>query len=445
MAFFKIVTPFLESCTVDIILLGFVGEMNNRYDSEVEKEVLDWIAQLTGIKIERGRENVAAGLKDGEVLIKLINTVYEGTPELPPSAARLRRPFKVNASKVSFKQMENLEIFNKACAAYGVGKTGLFQTVDLYEMRNMGQVINCIYQLGSECQRHNFNGPTCGPKPTYENKRTFSPEQIAMSNTIIGLQAGSNKGASQKGMSIGSVRHIADIKADDMSKDAYGVIGLQAGSNKGASQSGMAMGSIRHVADMPINAMSAESQTIIGLQAGSNKGANQAGMAMGSIRHIADLKTEEMSASGKTMIGLQAGSNQGASQTGMSMGSIRHVADLKAGKMSAEGQSVIGLQAGSNKGASQKGMNIGNIRHISDIKTDEMSAEAKNFVGMQAGTNQLASQSGMSMGGIRHINDLKVGAISESGKNEISLQAGSNAGANQAGMSFGNRRNITKK
>lgn len=46
--------------------------------------------------------------------------------------------------------MENLEIFNKACAAYGVGKTGLFQTVDLYEMRNMGQVINCIYQLGSE-------------------------------------------------------------------------------------------------------------------------------------------------------------------------------------------------------------------------------------------------------------------------------------------------------
>lgn len=44
--------------------------MSSKYDSEVEKEVLDWIAQLTGTKIERGRENVAAGLKDGEVLIK---------------------------------------------------------------------------------------------------------------------------------------------------------------------------------------------------------------------------------------------------------------------------------------------------------------------------------------------------------------------------------------
>ena len=46
-------------------------------------------------------------------------------------------------------------------------------------------------------------------------------------------------------MSIGGVRHVADIRADDMTKDGQNVIGLQAGSNKGASQSGMAIGSVR--------------------------------------------------------------------------------------------------------------------------------------------------------------------------------------------------------
>ena len=39
-------------------------------------------------------------------------------------------------------------------------------------------------------------------------------------------------------MSIGGVRHVADIRADDMDKSGQSVIGLQMGSNKGASQSG---------------------------------------------------------------------------------------------------------------------------------------------------------------------------------------------------------------
>ena len=54
----------------------------------------------------------------------------------------------------------------------------------------------------------------------------------------MALQAGTNKCASQSGMAMGGVRHIADIKADDMSREGAGVIGLQAGSNKGASQAG---------------------------------------------------------------------------------------------------------------------------------------------------------------------------------------------------------------
>lgn len=48
--------------------------MNNKYNPEVEKEVLDWIGQLTGVSIEQGKEKVAAALRDGEILIKLVLT-----------------------------------------------------------------------------------------------------------------------------------------------------------------------------------------------------------------------------------------------------------------------------------------------------------------------------------------------------------------------------------
>ena len=68
---------------------------------------------------------------------------------------------------------------------------------------------------------------------------------------------------------MGGVRHVADIRADDMSKEGQGVIGLQAGSNKGASQSGMSMGGARHAADIRADDMSKDGAGVIGLQAGS--------------------------------------------------------------------------------------------------------------------------------------------------------------------------------
>ena len=83
--------------------------------------------------------------------------------------------------------------------------------------------------------------------------------------------SGTNKFASQKGMSFGSSRHGSDIKADDMSRESQGIINLQAGSNQHASQKGMAMGRSRHAADITSEAMVQESQGTINLQAGKEK------------------------------------------------------------------------------------------------------------------------------------------------------------------------------
>lgn len=57
--------------------------MNIKYDSEVEKEVLNWIEQLTGVTIERGRENVAANLKDGQILIKSVLSLSFSIKSIP--------------------------------------------------------------------------------------------------------------------------------------------------------------------------------------------------------------------------------------------------------------------------------------------------------------------------------------------------------------------------
>lgn len=54
----------------------------------------------------------------------------------------------------------------------------------------------------------NFQGPNLGPKPADECKRDFTDEQLAAGQTIIGLQAGSNKGATQAGQNIGAGRKI---------------------------------------------------------------------------------------------------------------------------------------------------------------------------------------------------------------------------------------------
>ena len=47
---------------------------------------------------------------------------------------------KINTGSMAFKLMENIGNFLEAAAAYGVPKTDLFQTVDLYEGENIPQV-----------------------------------------------------------------------------------------------------------------------------------------------------------------------------------------------------------------------------------------------------------------------------------------------------------------
>ena len=54
-------------------------------------------------------------------------------------------------------------------------------------------------------------------------------------------------------MSFGSVRHGADIRADDLVKDGEGELTQQAATNRFCTQSGMtSFGAVRHVSDIKV-------------------------------------------------------------------------------------------------------------------------------------------------------------------------------------------------
>ncbi len=85
----------------------------------------------------------------------------------------------------------------------------LFQAVDLMERKNIAQVTNTIFAIGRTTYKHpEWRGPWLGPKPSEEHRRNFTEDQLRAGEGIIGLQAGTNKGATQSGQNFGASRKI---------------------------------------------------------------------------------------------------------------------------------------------------------------------------------------------------------------------------------------------
>ncbi|XP_047580488.1 transgelin-3 isoform X1 [Lutra lutra] len=129
------------------------------------------------------------------VLCKLINSLYPPGQEPIP---------KISESKMAFKQMEQISQFLKAAEIYGVRTTDIFQTVDLWEGKDMAAVQRTLMALGSVAVTKDdgcYRGePSWFHRKAQQNRRGFSEEQLRQGQNVIGLQMGSNKGASQAGM-----------------------------------------------------------------------------------------------------------------------------------------------------------------------------------------------------------------------------------------------------
>ncbi|XP_044079511.1 gap junction delta-2 protein-like [Siniperca chuatsi] len=173
------------------------SKIDKKYDPELEERLVEWIVAQCGSGAGRpgpGKIEFQNWLKDGCLLCELINTLYV-----------LNKPIKtIKSSGMAFKQMEQISMFLKAAENYGVTKTDMFQTVDLFEGKDLAAVQRTLMALGSLAVTKNdgcYKGdPNWFHKKSQENRRDFSEEQLTEGRNVIGLQMGTNKGASQAGM-----------------------------------------------------------------------------------------------------------------------------------------------------------------------------------------------------------------------------------------------------
>jgi len=163
----------------------------------LKKEALDWIEAVTKDPIDR-KQTFEKLLKDGQVLCKLINALAPGSVK------------RVATKGSNFQLMENIAAYQKAVKKYGVPQEEIFQTADLFEARNIKQVVLHIHALGRIAQDKGFAGPVLGPKMADANVREFTEEQLRADQGHVGLQAGYAGGASQAGINIGKPRSILD-------------------------------------------------------------------------------------------------------------------------------------------------------------------------------------------------------------------------------------------
>lgn len=71
----------------------------------------------------------------------------------------------------------------------------LFQTIDLYEAKNMVSVLDAIFSFSRHAAAAGYTGKLLpGPKLAERNSRTFSEEQLNEGKKVIGLQMGYSTG-----------------------------------------------------------------------------------------------------------------------------------------------------------------------------------------------------------------------------------------------------------
>jgi hypothetical protein len=111
------------------------AKMAAKRDGNLDQEAQEWIEVVLGEKFPAGL-SYEDSLKDGIILCKLMNKL------VPGSVA------KITTKGGAFALRSNIELFQKAARAYGVSDNELFQTVDLFEKKNIPQVTLAIHALG---------------------------------------------------------------------------------------------------------------------------------------------------------------------------------------------------------------------------------------------------------------------------------------------------------
>ncbi|KAL0602103.1 Transgelin [Plecturocebus cupreus] len=146
------------------------SKIENKYDEELEEWLVGWIIVQCGPDVgrpDRGCLGFQVWLKNSVILSKLVNSLY------PDGSKSVKVP--ENLPSGVFKQMEQVAQFLKAAEDYRVTKTDMFQTVDLFEDKDMAAVQKTLMALGSlavtKNDGHYHGDPNWFMKKAQEHKR----------------------------------------------------------------------------------------------------------------------------------------------------------------------------------------------------------------------------------------------------------------------------------
>jgi len=245
------------------------------------------------------------------------------------------------------------------------------------------------------------------------------PDKVVKMKETVSQQMGTNKFASQKGMTgMGAPRDVLNhLKTkgscaeppEEKAKATEGIIRLQSGTNKLASQRGMTgFGAFRLVFVRGDPKQDAQSQGFIHLQMGTNRFASQAGMTgMGMPRHnitkYKDTQRGELPHDESSLSRQTSGWKEGANQNGMTgFGMPRNTTIPTMKLQDRKSQGLIPYQMGINWGDSQAGKTgFGQPRQVCTPFVDDTHAELPEDIARRpevtfwSGAEKFANQAGM--------------------------------------------------
>ncbi|KAI8918844.1 calponin homology domain-containing protein [Entophlyctis helioformis] len=202
-----------------------------KYDPAREAEAQAYIESVSGLQFDASL-SFAENLKSGVILCKAMNAIC---PE---------KPIKIAESKLPFKQMENIHKFLERMTELGVPSFESFQTVDLFEAKNINQVVGAIYSLARHAEKRGFQGARLGPKLAQKTERSFTAEQLLQSKAAVPLLQGFASSVSQAGMgAMGGRREVynpsiptgdttVSSKLLSLNEQSRGALGVSMGSRR---------------------------------------------------------------------------------------------------------------------------------------------------------------------------------------------------------------------